>query len=84
MTIERWVCKLQAKTNVEDGSQRKLNFNFDGLGDLEGKALKALKWRIRKPRIWLGVECTITTPLGQRMSFVIEEDTVTKELVLHK
>ena len=69
-----WICQYFAETTAPDGTRRVLSGTYDGRGGVVAQLEAALRKRIRKRHLWLGVEVIAWTPLGQKVRRIIETD----------
>ena len=69
--MDSWNCRFTVNTTGPDGRHHRLEFYFDGLGDVEGRALAAFEKRSRKPWLYRGEEAHVLTPLGQTCRVLI-------------
>lgn len=68
-----WPCKCIAETTNWSGKKLHVEFDYDGSGDMVGIGMQLFKKRIRKPRLWYGVEIQFVSPLGQVDYQIYEE-----------
>lgn len=72
---EPWVCCVTAESHRPDGRRVRMRRYVDGLGDVVGAMLNALKSRRDGGTPFLGCEVRAVTPLGQVVRRVLNPDT---------
>ena len=71
MNAYTWPLKLHGTCTLMDGRTRRVSATIEGAGDAKGAMLSHM---LRLPRAWEWYGCGVEaiTPLGQRVSIIVE------------